>query len=244
MYAPNTASELPSSFRTSASICAPLVGVLGVCDPQLEQSAQQEVALRVGEYPGGAKIFDDTESVPVGSSLDALDPSEINLRGMVVVALGVVTAIVLLTVVPKDAPYGGVRYSVGAGGVSTLPVASTLPTGSTTTPGSTTRTTTAATTTTKANTATTRKRGSTSNTTVPTTTTFPVAQRPVLKLGSTGPDVVALQQRLTALGYNTGTANGNFGTSTQTAVTNFQKAKNIAADGVVGPTTWAALATG
>lgn len=137
---------------------------------------------------------------------------------MVVVALGVVTAIVLLAVVPKDAPYGGVRYGVGAGGVSTLPVASTLPTGSTTTPGSTT--------------------------TVPTTTTFPVAQRPVLKLGSTGPDVVALQQRLTALGYNTGTANGNFGTGTQTAVMNFQKAKNIQADGVVGPTTWAALATG
>ena len=173
-----------------------------------------------------------------------MDPSEINLRAVVVVALGVVTTIVLLAVVPKHAPYGGVRYGVVAGGVSTLPVTSTLPTGSTTTPGSTTQTTKAATTTTKATTATTRKSGSTSNTTVPTTTTFPVAGRPVLKLGSTGPDVVALQQRLTALGYNTGTTNGNFGTGTQTAVMNFQKAKKIAADGVVGPTTWAALATG
>ena len=154
------------------------------------------------------------------SNIDALDPSEINLRGVGVVALGVVTAVVLLAVVPKDAPYGGVRYVAAADGGSTLPVASTLPTGSTTAPGST------------------------STTTVPTTTTFPVAGRPVLKLGSTGPDVVALQQRLTALGYNTGTANGNFNTGTQTAVMNFQKAKNIQADGVVGPTTWAALATG
>ena len=172
-----------------------------------------------------------------------MDPSEINLPGIGVVALGVVTVIVLLAVVPKDAPYGGVRYGGVAGGVSTLPVASTLPTGSTTTPGSTTQTTKAVTTTTKATTATTRKSGSTSNTTVPTTT-FPVARRPVLRLGSTGPDVVALQQRLTALGYNTGTANGNFGTGTQTAVMNFQKAKNIQSDGVVGPTTWAALAKG
>jgi peptidoglycan hydrolase-like protein with peptidoglycan-binding domain len=55
---------------------------------------------------------------------------------------------------------------------------------------------------------------------------------------------VALQQRLTALGYNTGTTNGSFGAGTQTAVMNFQKAKNIQADGVVGPATWAALATG
>jgi hypothetical protein len=179
--------------------------------------------------------------VLVGSNLDALDPSEINLRGIVVLALGVVTTIVLLAVVPKHA-----LYSPVAGGGGTVPVASTLPSGSTTTPGSATQTTTttAATTTTKAATATTPKGGSTSNTTAPTSTTFPVAGRPVLKLGSTGPDVVALQQRLTALGYNTGTANGTFATGTQTAVVNFQKAKNIAADGVVGPTTWAALATG
>ena len=133
---------------------------------------------------------------------------------MVIVVLGVVTVVVLLAVVPKGATYGV------AGGVSTGPVVSTLPTGSTTSPGST------------------------SGTTAPTTTTFPVAGRPVLKLGSTGPDVVALQQRLAALGYNGGTADGNFGAGTQTAVMNFQKAKNLPPDGVVGATTWAALATG
>jgi peptidoglycan hydrolase-like protein with peptidoglycan-binding domain len=133
---------------------------------------------------------------------------------MVVVALGVLTVVVLLAVVPKGATYGV------AGGVRTAPVASTLPTGSTNTPGST------------------------SDTTAPTTTTFPVTARPVLKLQSTGPDVVALQQRLAALGYNAGSADGNFGAGTQTAVMNFQKAKNLPPDGVVGPTTWAALATG
>jgi peptidoglycan hydrolase-like protein with peptidoglycan-binding domain len=93
-------------------------------------------------------------------------------------------------------------------------------------------------------TTTTKKSGSKNTTTGPTTTTFPVAGRPVLKLGSTGADVVALQQRLTALGYNPGRANGTFGASTRTAVMNFQKAKNLTADGVVGRATWAALATG
>jgi peptidoglycan hydrolase-like protein with peptidoglycan-binding domain len=160
----------------------------------------------------------------VALTSDSLDPSSINSRGVVVVALGVVTTVVLLAVVPKGAPDGGARYAVGASGASTLPVPSTEPTGSNTTRGSTTQTT--------------------SKTTAPTTTTFPVAQRPVLKLGSTGPDVVALQQRLTALGFNTGTADGSFGTGTQTAVMNFQKAKNMPADGIVGATTWAALATG
>ena len=163
---------------------------------------------------------------------------------MVVVALGVGTAIALLAIVPKRAPYGGVRYGVAAGAaVSTLPVSSTLPSGSTAAPA-TTQTTTAATATTQAATATSGKRGSASNTTAPTTTTLPVAGRPVLRLGSTGPDVVALQQRLTALGYTTGAADGNLGTATQTAVMNFQKANNMPTDGVVGPTTWAALAAG
>jgi len=165
-----------------------------------------------------------------------LGPFEVNLRAVVVVALGVVTTIVLLAAVPKDAPYGGVKYGVAAGAkTSAVPVTSTLPASSTTTTGSTTQTT-------KAATSTTRKSGSKNKTT--TTTTFPVTGRPVLRLGSTGPDVVALQQRLTALGYDTGGENGNFGTSTQTAVTNFQKAKSLAADGVVGRTTWEALATG
>jgi peptidoglycan hydrolase-like protein with peptidoglycan-binding domain len=55
--------------------------------------------------------------------------------------------------------------------------------------------------------------------------------------------VVALQQRLTALGYNPGSTSGSFDASTQSAVISFQKARTITADGVVGRTTWAALAT-
>jgi peptidoglycan hydrolase-like protein with peptidoglycan-binding domain len=82
------------------------------------------------------------------------------------------------------------------------------------------------------------------NATAPTTTTFPTTGRPELRLGATGPDVVALQQRLTELGYPTGTTDGTFGASTETAVMSFQRAKNLQADGVVGATTWAALAAG
>ena len=64
----------------------------------------------------------------------------------------------------------------------------------------------------------------------------------MLKLGSTGPDVVTLQQKLIAGVYLTGTADGNFGPGTQAAVIKFQQAKNLSpADGVVGPATWAAL---
>jgi len=134
---------------------------------------------------------------------------------VVVVALGVATTIILLAIVPQNAPSGG------QGGV-----------------------TAGATPTTKPPTTTTPESESTGNTTAPTTTTFPVTGRPALMLGASGPDVVALQQRLTALGYDTGTADGTFGASTQTAVMNFQKAKNLQADGVVGATTWAALAAG
>jgi peptidoglycan hydrolase-like protein with peptidoglycan-binding domain len=134
---------------------------------------------------------------------------------LVVVALGVATTIVLLAIVPKQAPSGT------SPGVAAGPPATTRPATPTTT-----------------------NAGGTGNTTVPTTTTFPATGRPELKLGATGPDVVALQQRLTALGYGTGTADGTFGAATETAVMNFQKAKNLPADGVVGATTWAALATG
>jgi peptidoglycan hydrolase-like protein with peptidoglycan-binding domain len=145
-----------------------------------------------------------------------------NLRAVVVVALGVVTTIVLLAIVPK----GAVDEAVG----SSAPPAVSTPTSETPT------TTTPAT-------ATTGNGGSGGKTTT-TTTPFVATGRPTLRLGSTGDDVTALQQRLNALGYDAGTANGTFNAQTQQAVENFQKAKNISADGVVGPGTWAALATG
>jgi peptidoglycan hydrolase-like protein with peptidoglycan-binding domain len=156
-----------------------------------------------------------------------------NLRAVIVVALGVVTTIVLLAIVPKGAADEGVP-SVAAGGSVTTTL---IPSGVTTT------TPTATTTPTTPTTTTTAKNGKGKGTTT-TTTPFVATGRSTVRLGSTGDDVTALQQRLNALGYNAGTANGTFGAQTQTAVENFQKAKNIPADGVVGPTTWNALAAG
>ncbi len=56
--------------------------------------------------------------------------------------------------------------------------------------------------------------------------------------------MLALQNRLTALGYWLGTPNGYFGDSTVQAVYAFQKAAALTKDGVVGPKTAAALAQG
>jgi peptidoglycan hydrolase-like protein with peptidoglycan-binding domain len=55
---------------------------------------------------------------------------------------------------------------------------------------------------------------------------------------------VALQKRLSALGYWLGPDNGQFGDSTQQAVYAIQKAAGIERDGIVGPETEAALTKG
>lgn len=51
------------------------------------------------------------------------------------------------------------------------------------------------------------------------------------------PDVLELQNRLNTLGYDSGIADGKFGPKTKAAVTLFQKAKNLGADGIVGSLT-------
>ena len=58
----------------------------------------------------------------------------------------------------------------------------------------------------------------------------------------TGPEIRKLQQRLAALGYNTGGIDGILGPATKRALKQFQAAHGLAADGVVGPATKAALA--
>ncbi|MFR7473765.1 MAG: D-Ala-D-Ala carboxypeptidase family metallohydrolase [Christensenellales bacterium] len=53
-----------------------------------------------------------------------------------------------------------------------------------------------------------------------------------------------LQNELNARGFQAGTADGISGSKTQAAVKALQKAGGIAADGIVGPDTWAALYAG
>jgi peptidoglycan hydrolase-like protein with peptidoglycan-binding domain len=64
---------------------------------------------------------------------------------------------------------------------------------------------------------------------------------PVLKTGAKGLPVAQLQNRLNQLGFNVGAADGNFGPKTAAGVKAFQKSRGLAADGVVGPRTWAKL---
>ena len=59
----------------------------------------------------------------------------------------------------------------------------------------------------------------------------------VLKQGSTGEDVKAVQQRLKNWGYYTGEVDGIYGSLTEEAVIRFQKKYGISADGIVGPDT-------
>lgn len=61
-----------------------------------------------------------------------------------------------------------------------------------------------------------------------------------LRLGSTGANVLALQQRLNSLGYAV-SVDGSFGPGLQTAVIAFQQKCSLGADGAVGPGTWTAL---
>ena len=65
-----------------------------------------------------------------------------------------------------------------------------------------------------------------------------------LKTGSTGPAVLALQQRLAGLGYWVGTPNGSFGDSTQQAVWAVQKAAGLPRTGVVDLPTEEAISAG
>src|SRR5205814_56918 len=67
---------------------------------------------------------------------------------------------------------------------------------------------------------------------------------PILQRGSSGPAVLALQQRLKDLGFDPNGVDGNFGPGTEAAVRAFQQAKGLGVDGKVGPNTSAALQAG
>ncbi|MBE9403464.1 murein L,D-transpeptidase [Brachybacterium sp. Marseille-Q2903] len=69
----------------------------------------------------------------------------------------------------------------------------------------------------------------------------PASAAPVLRKGSRGSAVTALQRDLTNLKYWLGTVDGSFGHLTQQAVYAIQKAAGLTRDGVVGPRTYDAI---
>ena len=64
---------------------------------------------------------------------------------------------------------------------------------------------------------------------------------PVLKINSSGRDVMLLQQKLQNVGYTIKDIDGIFGEETKRVVTQFQKDNNLRATGVVNNATWRAL---
>lgn len=72
-------------------------------------------------------------------------------------------------------------------------------------------------------------------------TTAVVPDMPMLYRGCTGDAVKTLQDKLNALGYNSGSVDGIFGAKTYAAVTAFQKANSLGVDGIVGKLTWGKL---
>jgi peptidoglycan hydrolase-like protein with peptidoglycan-binding domain len=80
----------------------------------------------------------------------------------------------------------------------------------------------------------------TTTTAVPPTTTTTVPGPEAdgkLELGESGDAVLALQQRLSDLGYWLGEPDGTYGQLTRQAVMAFQKAEGLSRDGVAGPET-------
>lgn len=66
------------------------------------------------------------------------------------------------------------------------------------------------------------------------------ASWPVIKKGDRGADVTALQYLLKSKGYSI-TVDGDFGSRTEGNVKNFQSARGLTRDGIVGAATWSKL---
>lgn len=81
-----------------------------------------------------------------------------------------------------------------------------------------------------------------STTAVGQTTTYAyTSSSSMLQRGSSGPQVLALQKALLALGFNPRGLDGKFGAYTEAALKAFQKAAHITVDGKAGPQTWGAI---
>jgi cell wall-associated NlpC family hydrolase len=59
--------------------------------------------------------------------------------------------------------------------------------------------------------------------------------------GDQGQDIVSIQVQLNALGYDVGSADGDFGQATATAIGRFQRDRGLDADGVIGMETYRAI---
>lgn len=66
----------------------------------------------------------------------------------------------------------------------------------------------------------------------------------MLRVGSEGDEVKALQRALLSRGINCGAADGIFGPKTEAAVRRYQEREGLAVDGIVGPNTMAAMGIG
>ena len=64
---------------------------------------------------------------------------------------------------------------------------------------------------------------------------------PILKNGSSGAAVEALQMLLNCNGYSCGRVDGDFGAKTESAVKKFQQAHGLDPDSIVGGDTWSAI---
>jgi peptidoglycan hydrolase-like protein with peptidoglycan-binding domain len=89
-----------------------------------------------------------------------------------------------------------------------------------------------------------RRPGSASGTARELPLEIAVGARPLLRIGTSGPAVLDLQTRLAALGFPPGAIDGDFGSRTAAAVEAFQRSRGLAADGIVGSLTWAAIESG
>ena len=71
----------------------------------------------------------------------------------------------------------------------------------------------------------------------PTPTPVPTPTPLMLHVNSHGDEVLQMQERLIALGYLAGRADGYFGPKTEAAVKRFQENNGLKADGYAGPLT-------
>jgi N-acetylmuramoyl-L-alanine amidase len=65
--------------------------------------------------------------------------------------------------------------------------------------------------------------------------------KPLIRAGHRSDQVVDVQTRLRALGFEVDDELGTFGAGTQDSVRTFQQQRGLLADGIVGPDTWSAL---